>query len=327
MAIFGGTPAHWLTDNQKAVTPGRIASLPIKHPQIVRFARHYGTTMELCELFDPQSKGGSEATVRLAKADLLPTDVNLLPAYQSFGQLADACNEFMREVNTRPHRITKRPPAEMLTEERRLMHPLPKRPFAAALGKEREVDPGNGLIAWRSAWYSVPSDLAGEKVLAREQGDQLIVSARSGDGGWREVARHRLAARGQRVIDQDHYPDDGPPGALEREPRPQDALQAEFLGIGPNAGRWLKAACDAGSGRLGEKLAEICELSRLEGSEDVNAALAVAERCERFGFGDIASILVAGSPRRRHRPSEDAFPRQETLMGWKNFGVNGERDA
>ncbi|MDE2769388.1 MAG: IS21 family transposase [Chloroflexota bacterium] len=328
MAIFGGTPAHWLTDNQKAITPGRIANLPLKHPEMVRFARHYGTTMQLCMPADPQTKGGSERTVALAKQDLLPSDLNLRSQYQSFGELADACDEFMREVNTRAHRVTRRAPIKMLAEERRSLHPLPRTPFAAALGRERTVDPGDGLIAWESARYSAPSELAGEKVLVREQGDQLIISARSENGGgWREVARHRLAGRGARVIDEDHYAGDPPPGALRREPIPQNPLQAEFLGIGPNAGRWLKAACDAGAGRLGEKLVEIVELARLEGREDVDAALAVAEHCERFGFGDIASILVAGSPRRLHRPPEDAFPRQETLKGWRDFGANGSRDA
>lgn len=327
MAIFGGAPAHWLTDNQKAITPGRIANLPLKHPEMVRFSRHYGTTMELCEYFDPATKGGSERTVSLAKVDLLPSDLNLLPAYGSFGELIEACDQFMREVNTREHRVTRRAPIEMLADERRSLHPLPRTPFAAALGKQRTVDPGDGLIAWESARYSVPSELAGEKVLVREQGDQLIISARSADGGWREAARHRLAGRGMRVIDEEHYAGEKPPGALRREPRAQNEMQKEFLGIGPNAARWLKAACDAGAGRLGEKLAEIVELARLEGSDDVNAALAVAEVCERFGFGDIGSILVAGSPRRLHRPPEDAFPRQETLKGWKDFGANGGGDA
>jgi hypothetical protein len=38
----------------------------------------------LAERADPESKGGSEAIVRVAKADLVPIDVNLLPAYGSW---------------------------------------------------------------------------------------------------------------------------------------------------------------------------------------------------------------------------------------------------
>jgi hypothetical protein len=40
---------------------------------------------------DPESKGGSETTVRLAKRDLLPTHVNQRPAYGSFAELEQAC--------------------------------------------------------------------------------------------------------------------------------------------------------------------------------------------------------------------------------------------
>jgi hypothetical protein len=42
-------------------------------------AWHYGVMIATCVPADPQSKGGSEATVRIAKADLVPTDYNLRP--------------------------------------------------------------------------------------------------------------------------------------------------------------------------------------------------------------------------------------------------------
>ena len=40
--------------------------------------RHYGLTVHTCVRFDPESKGGSEATVRIAKADLVPINANLV---------------------------------------------------------------------------------------------------------------------------------------------------------------------------------------------------------------------------------------------------------
>ncbi len=33
--------------------------------------------MATCRLFDPESKGGTEATVKIAKADLVPAEANL----------------------------------------------------------------------------------------------------------------------------------------------------------------------------------------------------------------------------------------------------------
>ena len=115
---FDGVPTYALTDNEKTVTVEHVASIPVRHPQIVAAARHYGLTVVTCVPADPESKGGSEATVRIAKRDLLPTEVNLRPAYGSFAELEQACAAFCGEVNARPHRETGRPPAELLAQER-----------------------------------------------------------------------------------------------------------------------------------------------------------------------------------------------------------------
>jgi transposase len=79
-----------LTDNEKTVTVEHIARVPIRHPDVVAAARHYGITIRTCVPADPQSKGGVEATVRIAKADLLPTEANLLEQYATFAELEHA---------------------------------------------------------------------------------------------------------------------------------------------------------------------------------------------------------------------------------------------
>lgn len=56
--------------------------------------------------------------MKLAKADIVPTETNLLAQYDSFAEVEAACAAFMELVNTRVHRTTRRIPAEMLTEER-----------------------------------------------------------------------------------------------------------------------------------------------------------------------------------------------------------------
>ena len=89
-------------------------------------ARHYGLTIKTCVPADPQSKGGSEATVKIAKADLVPTDHNLRPAYGVFGELEAACEEWMSDVNTRKHRATMEPPVIRLAEEHERLHRVPR---------------------------------------------------------------------------------------------------------------------------------------------------------------------------------------------------------
>ena len=54
---------------------------------MVAAASHYGLTVATCLPADAPSKGGSEATVRVAKADLVPTDANLLAAYADWAAL------------------------------------------------------------------------------------------------------------------------------------------------------------------------------------------------------------------------------------------------
>lgn len=104
---FGGTPTDALTDNEKTVTLDHLAGIPVRHPQLVAAARHHGLTIASRVPADPRSKGGSAATVRIATADLVPTEANLQSAYASFGELRAACVAWCAEVNARPHRTTR----------------------------------------------------------------------------------------------------------------------------------------------------------------------------------------------------------------------------
>ncbi len=104
LRTVGGAPTYALTDNEKTVTIDVVAGVRVRHPQIVAACRHYGLTVHSCVPFDPDSKGGSEATFRISKADLVPTDANLLPDYHSFAELVAACEEFCDEVYNRAHR-------------------------------------------------------------------------------------------------------------------------------------------------------------------------------------------------------------------------------
>jgi hypothetical protein len=137
---FGGAPTYALTDNERTVTIDRVAGIAVKHPILVAAARHYGLVIHACVPADPASKGGSESTVKIAKADLVPTEANLLEAYPTFTALRVACAAFCTEVNARPHRETRRPPDELIGEERRRLHPVPAEPYTVAFGLTRVVD-------------------------------------------------------------------------------------------------------------------------------------------------------------------------------------------
>ena len=79
------------------MTVEHVCGIAVRNPVIVEVSRHYGLTVATCEPADPQSKGGSENTVKIAKADLVPTDHNLREEYEDFAALERACEEFMAE--------------------------------------------------------------------------------------------------------------------------------------------------------------------------------------------------------------------------------------
>ena len=167
---FDGVPTYALTDNEKTVTVEHVCGIAVRNPQIVEVSRHYGLTIATCEPADPQSKGGSEATVKIAKADLVPTDHNLRDEYSDFAELEEACERFMAEVNTRPHRITRRPPVEMLAEEHEHLHRLPKLPHTSVLRANAQGQLAVADLGGRCASTRSRTTLIDERVWARIDG-------------------------------------------------------------------------------------------------------------------------------------------------------------
>lgn len=225
-----GVPTYALTDNEKTVTVEHVAGIAVRNPQMLDFARHYGLTIATCVPADPASKGGSENAVKIAKADLVPTEANLLPSYGSFAELEAACRQLRQLVNARPHRVTRRAPIEMLAEERTRLHPLPEHPYTAAFGVTRTVGTDTPMIAFDHCSYSVPHHLAGQTVWVREHGDQVVI-VHTGTQGPVEVARHARTTPGSPRVADEHFPP-LPEGALARTPRAKTRQEAEFLALG-----------------------------------------------------------------------------------------------
>jgi transposase len=285
---FGGSPTYALTDNERTVTIDRVAGIAVKHPVLVATGRHYGLQVHACVPADPASKGGSESTVKIAKADLVPTDANLLPAYETFAGLRAACDAFCDEVNAREHRETRRQPAELLNEERHRLHPVPDEPYTVAFGVTRVVD-DEATIRYGSARYSVPHQLVGDRVWVRVAGDELVVT-HAGLVGACEVARHRLTTPGVPRIDPAHYPE-RTSDPLHPRPRAQTPEEIAFLDLGDGAERWLILAAASGAERIRTKIRRATELATLVGPGQVERALGLAAEAGRFADGDLESIL------------------------------------
>jgi transposase len=321
---LGGVPTYLLTDNPRTVTVDRIAGVAVRHPDIVAAGRHYGCKVETCEPFDPESKGGVEHTVKVAKADLVPTSANLLPAYASFADLADACVEWCERVNARPHRETKAAPADRLAVERRHLHPVPAEPHAVALGEERLVDERDQTIRFGSVRYSTPPGHQGTKVWCRVVGEELAIVGNT-PAGLAEIARHELSTPGSPRIADAHYPNH-PGGNLPRQPRPRPRTPEEvaFLSLGEGAHRWLVEAAAAGSQRVRSKMAQAVQLAAVVGADTIDHALGLAAIAGRFADDDLASILdhlaTSGAPR-DVVIADESHSVQPGTGGWATFGA------
>jgi len=194
LRIIGGAPTYALPDNERTITIDRVAGIGIRHPEIVAAGRHYGMEVNARVPFDPESKGGSESTVKIAKADLVPTEANLLPAYRRFGDLAAACVAFCAEVNGRVHRETARRPDDLLAIERAHLHVLPADPYTTALGVTRTVG-DDQTIRLGSVRYSVPLAFVGAEAWVRVAGDEVVIVAADRDGARRDRPPPVLDAR------------------------------------------------------------------------------------------------------------------------------------
>jgi transposase len=320
---IGGAPTCLLTDNAKTVTVEHIAGIPVRHPEIVAAGRHYGCQVMTCVPFDPQSKGGAEATVRIAKADLVPTDANLRPAYGSFTALADACRTWCEQVNARRHRATGQIPAGRLEVERTVLHVLPPEPLALALGEERVVGTDQ-VVHFGAVRYSTPPGHAGTRVWVRVAGEELAVTARTASGELAEICRHRLATPGDPQILDEHYPDH-PQGRAVHKPKlaPRTEAEIAFVSLGPGAGRWLKEAGPAGAVRIRAKMARAVELAAVLGTGQVDKALGLAAAAGRFADDDLPLILdhlAAHKPPADLVRADEAHSVQPGTGGWQALG-------
>ena len=326
MRRIGGAPTYLLTDNEKTVTVEHVAGIAVRNPAMVAFARHYGVTLHTCVPVDPASKGGSESSVKIAKADLVPKDTNLLEEYASFADLEDACEVFCAQVNARVHRVTRRAPDAMLAEERVRLHPVPVDPHTLAFGLTRVVAAKTPMVTFEAGQYSVPHELLGANVWVRVHGrgtDEQVIIVHVGAAGPVEVARHARATPGSPQMLDAHFPP-APPGALERVPSARTVAEAAFLVLGDGARVWLAEAAAAGTTKMRVKMAQAVELAKLFPPAEVDWALGHAAVHARFAEADLASILdhhaslTAAGP--SSRASEDHSLTQGT-SGWASLGA------
>lgn len=186
LRALGGAPTYLLTRPRR--------DFGIRHPDLVVAGRHYGMQVRVCAPYDPVRLGGGRpADVRITPADLVPTDIGLRREYPSLAGLRAACRRFTAEANSRPEGLPGDPPHARLEVERQRLHPLPRTPYTAALGRPATVGDDHG-VGYDGVRYPVPSSPVGSTVWLRAARGELVVV--SDQYGLTETARHRIGRRG-----------------------------------------------------------------------------------------------------------------------------------
>jgi hypothetical protein len=250
----GGVPTYVLTDNAKTATQRHIAKVAVINAQMARFASHYGFTLRTCVPYDPASKGGVEASVRIAKEHLCPKTTNLVEGYKTHGDLDVAITGFDALINQRVHSTSGKIPALELAVERSGFHPLPKTPFTQAFGVMRKVEPKTPIVRFMNVGYSVAAEFRGQVVYVRRAQDEIIIVGKK-DHRLTEIARHKVGVAHSFVISPEHKAHNHPSGPLLRHPIPTNATQARFLGLCDKASLWLERACGAGASGIEASMA------------------------------------------------------------------------
>jgi len=288
---------------------------------MVAVGRHYGCVLHTCVPYDPESKGGSESTVKVAKRDLVPTSANLLEDYRSFAEFAHACEQVSLRWNTRVHRETSRAPIDKLAEERARLHVLPADAHTTALGETRGVG-DDQTIRWGSVRYSTPDGHQGKEVWCRVVGEELVIVART-PLGLSEIWRHQLSTPGNPRILDGHYPGHrAGNGPHAPRPKPRTAGEIAFLDLGPGAERWLIEAAAVGTQRIRSKMASAVELAAVVGTTQIDAALMLAAIAGRFDDGALVSIsdhLASGRPQLELVRASEEHSAQPGTSAWEEL--------
>lgn len=286
---LGGVPAVVLADRMGCLKGGVVANVVVPAPGYVAFAAHYGFRPDFCEAADPESKGVVEALVGYAKRDLL------IPSggWPSIEAANVAACAWCAEVNGQLHSEIAAVPAERLATEHTLLRPLPSLRPAPAPSATRTVDRLR-TVRYGSARYSVPGAFIGRRVELVVTGGDLLIRA---DGT--EIAHHHLVGPGEMSLTDEHYPGRAP--VPVRAIRPRTPAEVAFLGLGPAAGPFLRAAAASGMARLAGEIADIVHLEAPYGRDALGAALERALAFRRFRATDVRSILAAGAGAARIR--------------------------
>jgi transposase len=279
LEFFGGSPRKVIFDNLKAAVisgAGRDARL---HPEFEALCGHYCIEPIACQPRDPESKGMVEAKVGYVKRNALQGRDDELERWQDYELLAVHWRDNI--ANTRLHDRLKQRPIDRFQEEKSHLRRLPTITFDTDEVVLTEVRP-TARIDFDGNRYTVPPRLARKPVVVRANSKQVQIFHQS-----EQVVCHvRSYARRKLITQPEHQLE-----ALQmrRGQRARD-VQRNFNALGEVAQAFhlglLKQPVKATV-----HLRRIAELIALYGSQEVLAAISVANQYQTYDAAYVETIV------------------------------------
>lgn len=204
-----GTPKTILYDNIKTVVLKR-EKLPDKrfrhtyNPAFLNFANYYGFQIKLCIPHRPQTKGKVEAAVKHIRNNFMQgLDKSKIKSLEELNQMSKKWIDDV--INIRIHGTTgEKPIIRWQREKPYLKFPadLPKYQTSSFLTRNSTKD---GLVQYKSSFYSVPAKYARRKLFLKESNKGglvfLLIYFEN-----KIIAKHPLSSKkGDWVVNDEHF--------------------------------------------------------------------------------------------------------------------------
>ncbi len=218
----GGVAHRHRYDNLKSVVLRRVPQIQY-NPAFLDFARHYGFSIHLCNIAKANEKGRVERLIRDIKDDLR------VETFERLVQLNGRMGVWLKERHGRPHRTTRRAPAEMRAEEKLLPRPqIEARPYRLVTATISKT----AFVEFDGNRYSVPTATAGAaaEVVAGPEAIEILV-------GGKRVAVHDRSFEKHIKVELPLHRE----GLLLRSPRTKfERIHALMAGLSPETALFLE---------------------------------------------------------------------------------------
>ena len=291
---LGGVPRTLLYDNLKSVVLDRQGEHVQYHPRILELAGHYHFAPRPCAPYRGNEKGRVERAIQYLRHSFF--------AARRFGSVDDL-NEQLEDWIVRiaharpaPGDAGRRRVAELFTEERERLLPLPEHRFESALVKP--VRSGKQpYLRFDLNDYSIPYELARKPLVLVASAGEVRVTKPDGE----VIARHqRSYDRGQRIEDPAHIATLAAMKRRARELRGRDRLTTAC----PRAEEILETMCQRGE-PLRPVTARLNSLLDCYGAEELQTAVAIVLERGSPHPSSVAHVLDQRARARGVAPSID----------------------